>query len=453
MTKTYNKGLRFGQLSHSVITAEGSFKPAWDNDFKGDQYVREDSALLKINDSSIVRWGPDNLKPLTWIKLLSESNIAPQILLTKVDFACGERLFTYREELRFSEKSGQTELVKIPVANPQLEFWLKKIKAKDLMRKRATDYYFSGNCFAKMVLARDPEKFGVAHIDHLDSCSVRVEQIKNKRVNHIYMSDNWVNPVYNPKDISKGNTRRFKTYNEAKPLAFFRSVLQSKIYWPGQVYYGIQPWHSAKNWIGFANKIPVWMGSNITNSYNIKYHIKYPADYFAYTDGWDKDAIEKEEDRIFDQVDNWLAGELNAGKTFYSKRILDPMTGNERSSWTIEPIKNDLQDKSFLEAYKTSQGAMTSGWDLNPNLANIPQEGKFSTSGSELRIAYQIHVALKVAAARSVMLEPLEEAYKVNNSLGVPGFQDPEIKFGFINRNIVTLAENPAGIESDSQIN
>ena len=44
------------------------------------------------------------------------------------------------------------------------------------------------------------------------------------------------------------------------------------------------------------------------------------------------------------------------------------------------------------------------------------------------------------------MVEPLEMAYKVNHDLGVPGFQEPEVKFGFINKNITTLAENKSGI-------
>lgn len=447
-------GLYFGQKSGAIISTAGDFDPKWDHsDFKGDQYTREDTALMQVTEGAkIVKWGKHNLKPLRWIKLLDESNIAPQLLATKVNFACGETLYTYREEIRYNEKLGAAEVVKIPVSVPELSSWLKTIKAKELMRKRATDYYFSGNCFAKLVLARDPERFGIAHIDHIDSCASRLEEIQNKRINHIYVSDDWSRPEYNPKEVTKGNTRRYKTYNEQKPLAYYRTILHSKIYWPGQVYYGLQPWHSGRNWIGFANKIPVWMQSNITNSYNIKYHIKYPADFFDYTKGWDEKKQQEEEDRIFDQIDTWLAGELNAGKTFYSKRTLDPMTGKELSSWTIEPLKNDLQDKAFIDAYQVSQGALSSGWGINPALADIPQEGKFTTSGSELRIAYQIHIALKVAAARSIMLEPLEEAYKVNNSLNVPGFEDPELKFGFVNRNIVTLAESESGVGPQTEI-
>ena len=445
------QGVYFGKRSGSIVTANGQFIPG--NGFSSDDYLKEDASIISLGDRNIVTWGEYNDKPIKLLQLLKDSNIAPALLSTKIDFAVGEKLYFYKEEIQFDEKTNGPKIIKRPFLNERLSDWLEEIDAKTLIRKRATDYYFGGNVFSRIVLARDPEKYGVAYIDHVDACGARLEEIskKSRKIEHAYISDDWENPIYNQKDIAAGNTRRYKMFDPKNPLKSRVSLSHNKIYWPGQIYYGVQPWHSAHNWIGFANKIPVWMDSNISNSYNIKYHIKYPHDYFSYTKSMSKEDAKKERERVFDQVDRWLAGELNAGKTFYSKRILDPMTGKESSSWVIEPIKNDLKDKSFLEAYKTSQGALSSGWDLNPALANIPSEGKFTTSGSELRIAYQIHIALKTPAARSIMLQTLEDAYKVNHALGVPGFEEKDLKFGIINRNIVTLAENPAGMSEGTQ--
>jgi len=415
------------------------------------KFRNETSALAK-KEVDIALWGKDNLKPLKWIELLSESNIAPQLLMTKVDFACGERLYTYTEDIQADPSTGEMKIIKVPVqAPPQLQRWLQGIKVEQLMRKRATDYYFSGNCFNQFVLARDPQKYGIAWIDHIDSCDARIEKINNnRRIDHFWVSDDWGNVVYSKKKKEENNTRRFKAFKESDPFKYFRTIYHSKIYWPGQKYYGVQPWHAAENWIGFANRIPVWMTSNIDNSYNIKYHIQYPQYYFDYTLDWSEEDRKKEEERVFQQLDEWLAGKGNVSKTFFSKMNFDPHTGKALDGWKITPIKNEIQDKAWVEAYKTSQGAMTSGWDINPSLANIPQEGKFAVSGSELRIAYQIHIALKVSAARAIMVEPLEVAYRVNQELGVPGFEIPDLKFGFINKNVVTLAESPAGITPEN---
>lgn len=399
----------------------------------------EDTHMLSGNE--IASWGKDNLQPLHLLKLLSESNINPQLLWTKVDFAAGERIFTYKEDLKQDPTTGELVIHKIPVKYPKIESFFKHIKVNKLMRARATDYYFSGNVFSRLVLARNPDKYGIAHIDHVDNLMARA-QAQNKtsrKIENFFICSDWLNPIYDPKQPIKGNTRKYKAFNENDPLKYFRTIQHSKIYWPGQIYYGIQPWHSAANWIGFANKIPVWMDSNIKNSYNIKYHIEYPDNYFDYTKGWPDDKRKAERERVFDEMDKWLAGQKNTGKAFYSRRMRNPLDNKEYSEWKISPIKNDIKDDAFLNAYKASNSAMTSGWGIDPSLASIQRDGKFASSGSEMRISYQLHIALKVQAARSIMVEPLEIVRDVNG-------WDPEVKFGFINKNVVTLAESKGGM-------
>lgn len=406
-----------------------TFRPLGDVDYR------------QIGDSKVACWGIDNLQPLHLLKLLSESNINPQLLWTKVDFATGERIFTYKEDLKKDERSGELVIVKEPVRVPEIEDFFRVIEVNKLMRARATDYYFGGNAFSRLVLARDPEKYGIAFIDHIDSTQARSElQNENTgKVDHFFVSSDWINPIYKPEKPIAGNMRKYKSFNSNDPLKYFRTIHHSKIYWPGQVYYGIQPWHGASNWIGFANKIPVWMDSNISNSYNIKYHIEYPKDYFAYMKGKSPQEVQAEKTRVFDEMDKWLAGQTNAGKTFFTGTFKHPMDGKVQSEWKITPIKNDIKDDAFVSAYTNSNSAMTSAWGIDPSLASIQRDGKFASSGSEMRISYQLHIALKVQAARSIMVEPLEIVQKVNG-------WDPEIKFGFINKNVVTLAESPAGI-------
>lgn len=394
-------------------------------------------------EDQVACWGADNLKPLHLLKLLSESNINPQLLWTKVDFALGEGIYTYKQDLKKDERTGELVIVREPVRVPEIERYFRTIKVNALMRARATDYYFAGNVFSKLVLARDPERYGIAHIDHIHCIHARAEMENPSRreVEHYYICGDWMQPSYNKEKPLEGNVRKFKAFSQNDPLAYFRTIQHSKIYWPGQVYYGVQPWHSAGNWIGFANKIPIWMDSNISNSYNIKYHIEYPSNYFDYVKGMSMEEQQVEKERVFDEMDKWLAGERNAGKTFFSKTYRNPLTDKDFSEWKITPITTDIQDNAFVQAYTASNSAMTSAWGIDPSLASIQRDGKFAASGSEMRISYQLHIALKVQAARSIMVEPLEIVRDVNG-------WDPEIQFGFINKNVVTLAENPSGIES-----
>lgn len=400
-------------------------------------------------DIEIAPWGIDNLEPFRWLSLLHKNNIAPSLLNTQVNFALGERHYLYVEDLGYDEATDTMQVRRVPYRSEPLEAWIRKLDKccpEKFFRRRAMDYYFSGNVFNRFVLARDPERGGIAYLDHIDSTQVRLERMSRGEVKHAYVCDDWRTPIYDPSDRDRSNTTRFKTWRAYDPYRFYKTIYHTKIYFPGEVYYGRQPWHSATNWIGFANRIPVWMNSNIENSYNIKYHITYPEFYFDYLRDLPEREQREEQDRVFQEFDLWLAGHDNVSKTFFTKGKYDKLNGRMMDSWRIEPVKNDVQDRAWLDAYKTSLGALAAGFDVNPNLANIPAEGKFSTSGSELRIAAQLHQALKVQAARAAIVEPVERAIRINARMGIEGFDNPDVKIGFMSRNIVTQDVSRLGI-------
>ncbi len=399
----------------------------------------------------IAPWGRYNLKPLELLNMMANSNITPQLLTTLSDFAVGEGMFPYIEVMK-EVAPGQYDIMPQKVDVPQVTSWLNNMDGMELMRKRATDYYFSGNMIANMIPARNPDRHGIAYVQHVDSLDWRSGTFGNKsrKVDFHYICDDWRMPVVSQE---KNNVLRFNAWRKTDPFKWKQSLHHSKLYWPGQKFYGIQPWHAAKKWIVFANKIPVWMDANISNSYSIRWLVEWPENYFDYMAGKSEKQIEDEKDRVFKEMDDFLAGEENAGKAFYTRRkMANPIQGTgEGAEWVIKPLKQEIYDKAWLDTYKTTQGAMTSAFNVNPALANIPSEGKFAVSGSELRIAYQMHIALKVQAARELMVKPLMDAYRVNHSQGVVGFEIPDLKFGFVNRNIVALSEDKSGVKANIQ--
>ena len=442
-------GIAFSRRTNAIYT------PAWQkgvnpvlklDPFPGNWYTQVGGLPEGVK---IAPWGADNLQPLRWLKLLHENNIAPSLLNTQVNFAVGERHYLYVEELKYDEQTDTMQVKRVPYDSPEVSRFISMLgngHPSKFFRRCATDYYFSGNVFTRMVTARNPEKYGVAFLDHIDSTQARLERMKKGRVNHAWISEDWADVRYAPSDRDYSNTVRYKMWSPADPFKYYRSIYHSKIYFPGEHYYGRQPWHSADDWIGFANRIPVWMSANIDNSYNIKYHIIYPEYFFDYAKNWPEKKRKAEESRVKNEFDMWLAGKHNVGKAFYSKGKLDKYTGKMMDTWRIEPIKADINDRAFIDTYKVSQGALTAGFDVNPSLANIPAEGKFSTSGSELRIAAQLHQALKVQGAQAAITEPIEEAIRANFDQGIPGFTNREVKVGFVMRPVLTLDQNKAGM-------
>lgn len=398
-------------------------------------------SAMRSHGFDVARWGTDNLKPYYLLKLLAESNISPQLIATSIDFALGDRWYLYREILEPTDR-GNVRVRIEPIENTEIEDWLERTDVMKILRARATDHYIYGNAFAQFVLSRDAKD--IAFLNHIDASQARVEVIKNRESEHVYQCPDWTRPSYAPNTPEEGNVRRYKMFNPKKPLQYFRSVMHSKHYWPGQTYYGVRPWHSASNWILFANKIPVWMRTNIENGYTIRFHVEYPSDYFDYITTEKPEEIQAEKDRVFDEFDAWLAGEKNAGKTFFSPVKFDPMTGKKGEGWNIIPIKPEILDEAFVKAYTQTNNAMTSSFGIDPSLASIQQEGKFN-SGSEKRIAAQLHQILRTPEARQIILEPFNEVIAKVNGWG------RGVKIGLLNRNITTLDQDHSGLSQEMQ--
>ena len=408
--------------SGAVVTAAG-YAPDYSNTVKspGATIVPYHSYAGKLAD--VARWGENNLKPNYLLELLAGSNINSQLIYRSVSFALG-KLYTFKWK---PDESGQF-IRRVPFNDPRLDDYLRRYEVRHLMRQRATDFIIFGNTFAKITVSRDRQSFFSA--EHLDGFSCRLKKDRQR----VFVHPKWEAP-------KEDDLADFPIFNRNDPGAHLSAILHSKLYWPGNPFYGVQPWHAGHNWITFANSIPVWMSANINKSYNIKYHIQYPDNYFDYLKEQYATPEEREEakDLFFAGFDNMLAGADAAQTTIYTPYSLDPVTGKPNGSWTITPIPNDLKDDAFVKAFETSNSAMTSAHGIDPSLAGVESAGKMPASGSEKRIAYQIHEVLATQEVRDIMVEPLEIMRDMN------GF-DPEIQFGFLKPNIVTLAEDKSGL-------
>lgn len=388
----------------------------------------------------IAPWGGNNLQPLYLLSLLAESNINAQLIYTKVSFAVAH-MYTFRWGW---DADGNP--IKIPFdPGPQINRFLNSRQIRHLMRARATDFFITGNCWVKIQLNRGATQ--IAGFEHVDASSARLGlmQKTTKRIPHHFVCADWAKPKWQQpeKKDEDQNIRRFQVFREEDPFRAYLSTHHSKLYWTGQPYYGIQPWHSGHQWIHYGNRMPVWMTANINKAHNIKYHIEYPKDYFAYLDTeFDTPKERKEEKaRVFKIINDTLSGAENAQATFYSFFSVDKHTGKKLDGWSIKPISNDLKDDAFVKSFYASNVASVSAMGVDPALAGIQLEGRMPASGSDKRISYQLHEVLKTDEAREIMTEPLELWRDINGL-------DPDMQFGFLTRNIVTLAEDSSGMSS-----
>lgn len=242
--------------------------------------------------------------------------------------------------------------------------------------------------------------------------------IRNPETGNIdkyYLSGKWPDPVIGV-DVAEVPAFNRLSLAPASGLYAHHLVSIDKDYFP-------QPaWHGISRWLSIAGKIPRWILANIDNSINIKYHVKIPLDYFlkrhpieAYrTSDERNEAIQKDEKETMQRIDQYLSGERNVGKAFYSKVAIDDR-GNALPGWEIIPLENKINDTAWLNAYGTASMAIASGMSLSPSLSGqVLPNGLGAGSGSDLREQFNFYMQVMTAQPRQTTLEPWEIIKRLN---------------------------------------
>lgn len=236
---------------------------------------------------------------------------------------------------------------------------------------------------------------------------------KTGKINNYYLSGMW--PYPQPGFYSK--VPAFDRKANASGLYKHQWVSIDKDYNP-------QPaWHGITRWLHIASKIPRWILANIDNSINLKYHVKIPLEFFLkrhpvemYKTAEERNAaIEADQEDRFNKMDEFLAGEKNVHKAFYSLVAIDDQ-GNPLPGWEIIPVPNEIKDGAWLSAYGVASMAITSGNGLSPSIGGqVLPNGLGSGSGSDLREQFNFYMQVMTALPRQTSLEWYKIVKKRNN--------------------------------------
>jgi hypothetical protein len=397
----------------------------------GADRLQTDGMGAKENARGWVEWYKKdaNLTPDNIIRTLFSNNINSGILQTRRDFTMGNGLTLYRHEIVDGKK--ETVLLDLNLY-PEIKDFFAVSDINSLLRKATLDLLYFGNSFVEFIYNRGKT---IESIHHHDASTVRSGIMKNGFVDKFFVCDEWTKPVLNEKNLSEGNVFIISGYNKKYPdRSFPKAIMHLKGYTPGFPYYPMPDWYGAINWIRLANEIPLWHLSGIQNGYNIRWHIEVPMSYF---EQFPKEKREDAKAKLRKEMNDWLAGSENVGKAFVS---YVKQNGLEADKWKISSLEAKLNDEAFTILFEQSNMAMTSAHGLHPTLAAVETQGKLS-SGSELRNAYLVYMALKTKNTRAILLEPLYEIKKINN-------WPDEVQFGFEDIEITKLDTNPTGSQT-----
>lgn len=143
-----------------------------------------------------------------------------------------------------------------------------------------------------------------------------------------------------------------------------------------------------------------------------------------------------------DDINAFLAGENNAGRTIFTKKELDELS----KTWKgieILPLNFDLKDSALLELFDKSNTANFSAQGFHPTLANVETQGRLS-SGTEMRNAFLMYVLTSTPQPRKLIFKNIELVKRVN------GWQE-DVFYGIRDFELAPLSESKSGVQENKK--
>jgi hypothetical protein len=416
----------FLSKSQSTISFAGEDTPR-EYTPKTRTYTKEDPAT----EGSWVPWYPKaNDFPATCIEHVTTNNILFGVLSTKVEFLLGQELILTEKTITPEGKRDVRE-----ASDPEIQAFIEANDLPEILRNVAIDKEWFGLAYVELVFNQGGE---VASVRHIDASTVR-KGYKNRRtrmVDWFFVCPDWKNPVYEPrgKDRSKNNVIRVPAFDPSNPTRYAKCIMPITSYMPGHPNYPLPFWYPTSEWIRLATRIPRWHRKGMDSGYNIRYHVEIPQ---SWIEQFPPNEREMKKSEVRANMDSFLSGAENNGKTFFSTFSTN---GATTMGWKITPLDTKLNDAAYTALFTQSNIATVSGLGIDPTLAGIMMEGKMGNA-SEKRIAYGIHMALKTPRPRQELLKFLHTIAKING-------WNPAITFAFRDIEITTLDQAPTGHQS-----
>jgi hypothetical protein len=398
--------------------------------------------------ATIMEWGSDNDLPAMRERLVADNNIVPSLLATRRDITLGNGLMVYRERYEEGSDGKRIRIVDEEPMPEEMRTFFERVDIDRYLRTAAKNLMMHGMVFTEFRRNRGRQ---VIDMQCLECRHVRAEEMdENGKINHYYWSGKWGHQRDRERSLLKP-AKRIPVWNGDNNQGKFMLVTGDDLLTIDEYYY-TPYWWGSEEWIRLANCIPAFHQANLDHGYSIRYHIEIPKDYFrgatgpAQTDELRKAAEEAENTArqdFLDRLNKFLAGVEKAGRTVVTEYEINKALGKEFPGIKITPLEIDLQDEALLQLFEKSNQANISAQGIHPTLANIETQGKLS-SGSEIRNAFLMYVAIKTPLPRKILLEPLRF---LQREMG----WDSELHFGFRDMELTRLDDEPRGIRETNQ--
>lgn len=401
------------------------------------------------SSAMVMEWGADNCRPSYREQLVADNNIVPALMMTRRNIILGRGLMAYRNVI--VDGKMEVEQVEIP---KYAEDFFDRSDITTYLATAARNEVFHSAIPTEYIL----DKLGrVSRIRALESRHIRLEEQDKQGISrNMYWKGAWTNRKRLRRTVDQ-EAQRIRLYRPGQemPRGKFGTFVVDDLLCLDE-YYPQPYWEGSEEWISLANKIPQFHDANLSHGYSMRWHIEIPKGYFLDSNALDQ--VQEEDKRkeiitnanskkkqFLTKLNETLQGLKNAGKTVVTEYDIDKSLSKEFPGIKITPLTYDMKDEALLKLFDASNAANMSAQGIHPTLANIQTQGKLS-SGSEIRNAYLMYVAIHTPAARERLLRPINLVKKLNG-------WDKAIHFGFRDMLITRLDDDKSGTSQTNQNN
>ena len=368
--------------------------------------------------------------------------------------ASGDGIMVVKKER--DDKTGEIKIVEqLPSDQPEIFQFLEENNYSGTVQEWANDMTVFNESYCEFVFSRGKDK-KIAEINPVESTNSRLSIADDDGVikyhGHSFKwhegspDDVKITPVLDRRkalvDLRRRRGLNFDLNGKkAKPSKTESNyMLQLMLPTPGRYYYGKPYWWSIfVDWYEFALAIPKFKKALLQNQMVIKYHVKISVDFWPKllkskkVDPNDKAKEAQVRKKFLLDMDKFLAGEENAGKSFVSEFNYDKVHKYENSDIIITPIESGVKGGEYLEDSSEVTNIICYAMEIHPSV--VGATGKSGTiNGTEARELFIIKQALQ-KPIRDLFALPLYIAKNING-------WDKDIYFVIPNIMLTTLDKN-----------
>lgn len=439
--------------SHSVVLSLDTSDTIPDFDVTG----FEVTPIGQTKPIEFMPRGNGNHVPLDIIRKSARNVTISTNLDFKTSIAYGEGVQVLR---RYRGDDGKIHVDEVLRSEqPEIYDFLEMNDYRRIIMEIINDLIIYADAYPEYIFSRDKDNHQLLQIRVREACYSLISKLDDKGHSrwHGYCDD-WARKSYDETIATPLLDRNYPLYDLKRRMGILpdedgnrkatgerRFVQMLSLPTSGRFYYSHPYWWSVfdSGWEEFNNSIIKFKKSLIRNEV-VPRHIIYVKEGFYEKLYKDKGATTDEAKKtvrteFMKNLDNFLAGEENAGTSIVSRFDYNQMKGGEMKDILIEDVDVKKKGGDYIEDSEESSNVLCYGMRVHSSiLGNSPGKSK-TINGTEARELFTIQQALS-KYVQQLAVQPLYIAKAMNG-------WDADIEFAIANLQLTVLDANSGAVK------